>query len=357
MSGRMQARLAVMAAAMLTLAGCLEGQDGLFKNKADRPDATADAPRSAGSRDVLEAPDVFDVTATALWDGRPSLGKVWVAYEGADPASVIIRNEENGKVVRGALFRRERFFPGPPFQMSADAAAALGILAGNPTKIHVTALKEVVTAPPPEPEPEAAPAPEAEAAAVAEAPAEAAPEAAAIAAAAAAAIAAPAEGTEAHAEPAPPPRRPVSEGPNAPEPRLNPVFEAPPEPAPEPDAAAAPVAEPGAIETTDIVPAAAAAIAAAEASAPAAPEAQAEKSTGLNRPYIQIGLFSVPENAASVVQKLADNGIIATTIESTAGDRTFTRVIVGPARNLTERAALLKQIKALGFADAFFVKG
>jgi cell division septation protein DedD len=54
---------------------------------------------------------------------------------------VILRNPGNGKFVIGALFRRERINPGPALQISSDAAAALDILAGRPTKINVTALR------------------------------------------------------------------------------------------------------------------------------------------------------------------------------------------------------------------------
>jgi cell division septation protein DedD len=92
-------------------------------------------------RDV-EAPDVFQVSDTALWDGRPSLGGVWVASPDAtDPERVILRNPANGKFVIGALFKRERDNPGPALQVSSDAAEALGLLAGQPGKISVTALR------------------------------------------------------------------------------------------------------------------------------------------------------------------------------------------------------------------------
>jgi cell division septation protein DedD len=107
--------------------------------------ATAPA-RSAKSvklvdRDV-EAPDVFQVTDEALWDGRPSLGGVWVASPDAvDPERVILRNPANGKFVIGALFKRERDNPGPTLQISSDAADALGLLAGQPGTISVTALR------------------------------------------------------------------------------------------------------------------------------------------------------------------------------------------------------------------------
>jgi hypothetical protein len=99
-------------------------------------------------RDV-EAPQDFQTTAKALWDGRPSLGGVWVAATNVgDPMRVIMRNPANGKFVIGALFRREVENPGPPLQISSDAADALGMTAGEPVEISVTALRrEEVAAP------------------------------------------------------------------------------------------------------------------------------------------------------------------------------------------------------------------
>ena len=92
-------------------------------------------------RDV-EAPEVFSATDQGLWDGRPSLGGVWVAHpDVSEPERVIIRNEANGKFVIGALFRKERDLPGPKLQISSDAAASLGILAGAPAPLNVTALR------------------------------------------------------------------------------------------------------------------------------------------------------------------------------------------------------------------------
>lgn len=135
--------LLLTTAAGLALAGCEPGA-GPFARKPDP--ATAGAVASATSvklvdRDV-EAPDVFQVSDDALWDGRPSLGGVWVASPDAvDPERVILRNPANGKFVIGALFRRERDNPGPKLQISSDAAAALGLLAGQPGKISVTALR------------------------------------------------------------------------------------------------------------------------------------------------------------------------------------------------------------------------
>jgi len=103
-----------------------------------------DAPNTVTNlveRDI-EAPDVVNISEAGLWDGRPSLGGIWVAHPDAkDPEKVIIRNPQNRKFVIGALFRREREFSGPSLQLSSDAADALGILAGQPTNVSVVALR------------------------------------------------------------------------------------------------------------------------------------------------------------------------------------------------------------------------
>lgn len=102
----------------------------------------------------VEAPEVFAANEAALWDGRPSLGGIWVAHpDVGDPERVMIRNKENGKFVVGALFRRERDLPGPNLQISSEAAAALDILAGSPVELSVVALrKERVPVAPPAPD-------------------------------------------------------------------------------------------------------------------------------------------------------------------------------------------------------------
>jgi hypothetical protein len=137
--------LAAAATALLT--GCQEGAGGIFAAKPASGSDSADQPVTGAKsvklvdRDV-EAPQVFQTTDMALWDGRPSLGGVWVASPDAkDPERVILRNPANGKFVIGALFRREIDNPGPKLQISSDAASALGLLAGEPGKISVTALR------------------------------------------------------------------------------------------------------------------------------------------------------------------------------------------------------------------------
>jgi len=131
----------------LLVAGLLAGCDdqGNFAFPANNaPSGAAAAARGPTVERDVEAPEVFSVTDAGLWDGRPSLGGVWVAHpDVTDPERVIIRNQSNGKFVVGALFRRERDIPGPSLQISSDAAASLGILAGAPAELNVTALRKV----------------------------------------------------------------------------------------------------------------------------------------------------------------------------------------------------------------------
>lgn len=154
MGMNMKPRVWIGLGILVALAGC-EGQTPFAF--LDRPGETATAqgiPTEGGETIDVEAPEIFGVTDTGLWDGRPSLGGVWVAFPDVpEPERVIIRNTANGSSVIGALFRRERDNPGPRFQISSDAAEALNILAGEPTQINVVALtRDVAPAPAPDAE-------------------------------------------------------------------------------------------------------------------------------------------------------------------------------------------------------------
>jgi len=304
--------LAFLVLGALTLAGCEAGTNP-FKSGTSTEAApdTAAAPartgRNAGAD--VEAPEVFNMTAQGLWDGRPSLGGVWVASPDAkDPERVIIRNDATGETVIGALFRRERENPGPPIQISSDAAEALGLLAGQPAKVTVTALRRAE-----------------------ETPATAAPAAADTATATAA--------TE-----------PAKAG--------------------KPAKTAAP-AEAAALETGTLdTGAVAAAIDKADAKAPvmdpdamakavpaastaAAPAASSPAAGG--KSYIQLGIFSVEANAKRAADTVTKAGASAVVRKEESKGKTYWSVVAGPAASAADREALMKKIKGLGFADAYFV--
>ncbi len=140
-------RIAILLGATAALAACEEGQGFDFLKKKDTGEEVAAVEttgvEAAGTVErEVEAPDVFQANEDGLWDGRPSLGGVWVAYPGVkDPERVVIRNLSNNKTVIGALFRRERDNPGPKLQLSSDAAQTLDMIAGQPTKMSVVALR------------------------------------------------------------------------------------------------------------------------------------------------------------------------------------------------------------------------
>ena len=280
--------------AIALLSGCADGKLSLPKFPT-RSAETAAAPASGGpvvERDV-EAPEIFSANEEGLWDGRPSLGGVWVAHPDVkDPERVIIRNEANGKFVVGALFRKERDIPGPKLQISSDAADALSILAGAPAPLNVTALKreevaEELPAPPLEP----APAPLDAPSQVAEAPLDPIASAeAAIDASAATPVATPA-------------------------------------PAPQ---TAAPVAAP-------------------------APKPKPKPVSSLKKPFIQIGIFSVEENASRTAKQMRSAGLVPTVKKQEANGKAFWRVLVGPATSKSELNTLIGTIKGEGFTDAYAV--
>jgi cell division septation protein DedD len=285
-------RLSAAAVALSLVAGCEDGVNmpTFLKPKPESED-TGEVQPSTSTKLVerdIEAPEVFSVTEAGLWDGRPSLGGVWVAHPDAkDPERVIIRNSANGKFVIGALFRREREIPGPRIQASSDAAAALGMLAGAPVELNVTALRRETVEETP--------------------PAEELPE------------------------------------------ETDTLLTASDDTGDE-------------ISATPLDPIAGAA-AAIEASAPAAQPAPApapkpkpkKKTSSLSKPYIQIGIFSVEANANRSAKMMTGAGMIPTVFEQSLNGKQFWRVVVGPAQSSSERAALLKKVKATGFSDAYFV--
>ncbi len=311
-----------LASVTVLLLGACQGGQGPFAGAGNSDDASVDDTMVAGAaattstrlvdRDV-ESPEVFQVEDTALWDGRPSLGGVWVASpEATDPERVIMRNPENGKFVIGALFRRERDNPGPELQISSDAAAALGFLAGQPGKINVTALRR-----------EEAPAttdanqPILDAAETVETtPID-------PIAGAAAAI----DRAEGKAEAVP--SEPVSAEAVASE-----------------DTTAAPTGKRVPKMDPSALIAASPAIADAPPPAPADAPAAASGDT-----RIQIGIFSVESNAQRAVDALTKAGVSSTIRKEESQGKAFWSVV---ARG---NKSTLAKVKSAGFADAYVVKG
>lgn len=303
MSIKTTLKVAMALGGAFLVAACDDTNLPGFMKNAEDGDERAGASAQQGKvqeRDV-EAPDIFQVKEKGLWDGRPSLGGVWVAHPGAtDPERVIIRNTESGKFVIGALFRREREIPGPRLQVSSEAAKELGLLAGAPAELSVTALRKekVPQTPPPAEEP------------VLDTPEE----------ISQTSLDDPIAAAEAALDRTEKTTRRVG---------AKPIRK----PAPKPAAKAAAAPKPEATPK------------------PAAPA----PSGSLSKPFIQIGIFSVEQNAKNTAESLRGVGVIPTIKSGKSNGKAFWRVLAGPASSKSERAELLKKVEGLGFADAYFV--
>lgn len=326
-------RLLMTLAAATTLAGCVPGTSPSGGTAGGGLFGTA-SPVSV-ERDI-EAPAVFNMSGAGLWDGRPSLGGVWVAHVDVDdPERVMIRNTKNGKSVVGALFRRERDNPGPALQVSSDAAEALGLIAGQPTDLSVVALRREETPVPATTEI----GPETDDGVIA---ADAAP------AAGAGETVAPEAVAEAEATAAP---EPVKRGGLFGFLKKKPGNE-PLSAIPEQDATVASSAGAGAIEQTALDPLTASASAAIDRAVAAAP-APAVASVTLKRAYVQIGIFSTEANADRAASQMQSAGMVATVKPDQSNGKTYWRVIVGPAGTETERDSLAAKVKGIGYPDAY----
>ena len=203
----------------------------------------------------IEAPEVFQLTGLGVWDGRPSLGGVWIAHVSVPSAErVIVRNDKSGKFVIGALFRRNDVKDGVPFQISAEAAQAFGVSAGQQIKLNVTALQ--------------------------------------------------------------------------------------------PHYVNAHDARGDQISQNDVLATATAALDKVEV---------VGSEMWLRKPFVQLGIFNVKQNAKNTATKMRQVGIVPLIKEQSKDSKPFWRVVIGPANSLEERELLLKTVKSVGFQDAYAV--
>lgn len=345
MTGTAARTTAILIWSLIGLAGCeeIDGQSAAGDQPPQAAASLGQGEARTETRDV-DRPDIFGVTDTGLWDGRPSLGGIWVAHpDVTEPERAKITNTSNGQTVSGALFRRERANPGPRIQVSSDAAIALGMLAGQPSDLTIVAVRVEEIAVEPEALPLAEDSTQAEA--VPENDGDEDPDTAEEAAAALAV------GTLAEEAEVQPKRngfwgkfrdslRNKSASDVAAEADTALIEETT-------ESAAAPE-----VETAPLDPVASAAAAAITAAEMAKPEPSAAPSV-LQNPYIQVGLFSQETNARAAADRLRDAGIVPEIRGQKSGDTTLWRVFIGPVSSAGDQAALLEQVRELGYADAF----
>ena len=386
---RLLPALAFPLVAALALGGCVSSSGTVTA-----PDGTVTQQATGPGQRVIErdveAPEVFQVEDSGLWDGRPSLGGVWVAHPTVDdPERAMIRNPATGATVIGALFRRERENPGPLFQISSEAANALGILPGAPTDIAVTALRlqrvEIELDPAPEPATAAA-----ETLAIAPAEPVAEPAAQPVVEPVAPAATAPAGAPTGQVEIVEQerPRRGLrglfSRGERAPQTAIAETTLAPVAGVTTTAATAATAATATVVAATPQAPQPQTAEPSRERrslrdlfrrrqpepdttlialpdsgatpAAPAAPQPAAQpQGPRISRPYVQIGIFSVEQNSRNARSQMQRAGLSAEIRRGRVGENLFWRVVVGPAGTTAERSDMLRRVRGLGFADAYAV--
>lgn len=147
------AKAGVFAALMAFMAGCTQLTDvaqldadpaagGALPEEAQQ--VIADAKPKPDARIDGAAPEVFQATDFAIWDGKPTFGDIWIAMADLDqPERVEIKNEETGDILRGSMLLDDRPpFPDAPIRLSSGAAQALGAAPLVPIRITVTALRK-----------------------------------------------------------------------------------------------------------------------------------------------------------------------------------------------------------------------
>jgi hypothetical protein len=85
------------------------------------------------------------------------------------------------------------------------------------------------------------------------------------------------------------------------------------------------------------------------------PKNSDSENIALSKPYIQVGIFSIEQNARNTAEVMRQLNIQPTVKQQTSRNKTFWRVIVGPAVDINERSTLLQKVKAVGFGDAYAV--
>ena len=75
----------------------------------------------------------------------------------------------------------------------------------------------------------------------------------------------------------------------------------------------------------------------------------------LTKPFIQVGIFGVENNAIKTGNQMSKLGLQTNTFDFKIKEKTYWRVVAGPATTLENKDNMLNTIKSAGFTDAFFV--
>ena len=77
--------------------------------------------------------------------------------------------------------------------------------------------------------------------------------------------------------------------------------------------------------------------------------------TDLAKPFIQVGIFGVKNNADKTKNKMVDLDLPVTVFTFEIKGKQYWRVVAGPANSSDVRSKMLQTIQTAGFRDAYFV--
>lgn len=296
----------LLGAALSVLAACTEVPETSAGAASGITQTTT--PQTRLTEAEVPRPELYSESGIAVWDGRPSIGAVWVAHPLVEQARrVRITVTETGVSAPGALLKRDPSIPGPPFLLSGDAAARLGVQPGVPARIEVVALERDIVAEP-----------------IAETPPPVEPS------------------NEQTSEPAPV-VAPETDDPIAPEPEAAEIAETPVD--------AAIPAEPVTEQPTIAVAASTVPQQIVIPSATRTTTPVVADTTPPRRPYVQVGTFGVRSNADTLARNLRERGYEVRTDMVDGATRPLTRVLIGPAATRAERKVIIDRLRADGITD------
>ncbi|MEM9060349.1 MAG: SPOR domain-containing protein [Pseudomonadota bacterium] len=278
------------------------------------------------------APEIFEATGLAIWDGKRTLQGVWVAHPLASSARrVRIFNQDNGQAVDGALFKRDAAGGGASVLISSEAAQLLGMDVGTPAELRIVAVSPVQRDRQPEPSDGAVAADESS---TTPEPAETQP------------VAPAAEETvETEVAAAETSVRTPTPRPEAPS--VQPEAEAPSQDAKSDD----PPVTFKFVRSSELENTTAAAQPKPDPEPKEEPKTAARTST-LKLPFVQAGIFGVQSNANKLLARIKAKDLPAVGKTFTSKGRTLTRVLAGPFQTVAERNAALRAIRQMGLKDA-----
>ena len=88
---------------------------------------------------------------------------------------------------------------------------------------------------------------------------------------------------------------------------------------------------------------------------PTSVEKKPTSNAKLTKPFIQVGIFGVENNAIKTGDQMSKLGLQTNTFDFKIKGKTYWRVVAGPAITLENKNNMLNTIKSAGFTDAYFV--